>query len=313
MTDSMLKALVPLLAAAALAGCGGGGDAGAQPPVVTGVFVTSNTPMYGSTLVVTLQGVRLDQGMSVASSGCRNAVLSTTAPYVSSATLAYFQCTVSAVGAHQLTVARTSDGAVIATSSPDAFTVQTPQVTLNIGTSAGTTGSLVITLAPTQAPLTVDNFLAYVKSGFYNGTVIHRNARTDNLSTFAVQGGGYASPVSATAPFPAHKPTNAAIPLEAGRGLSNLRYTLAMARTTAPNSATSEFFINISDNLFLDAGAPNTGYAVFGSVSSGSTVVDAMVVAPCTLSPINFDSGFTASKDCVPTPNLIIANATQTR
>jgi cyclophilin family peptidyl-prolyl cis-trans isomerase len=86
-----------------------------------------------------------------------------------------------------------------------------------------------------------------------------------------------------------------------------------MARTADPNSATSEFFINTADNLFLDASTPNTGYAVFGSVSSGSTVVDAMVGAPCSLSPINFDSGFTASPDCVPTPNLVIVNATQTR
>jgi peptidyl-prolyl cis-trans isomerase A (cyclophilin A) len=152
-----------------------------------------------------------------------------------------------------------------------------------------------------------------VKSGFYNGTVFHRHARNPDLSSFVLQGGGYASPVSAAAPFPAHKPTNAPIALEAGRGLSNVRYSLAMARTADPNSATSEFFINTADNPLLDASGPNTGYAVFGNLSSGSALVDAMVAAPCQLSPINFDSGFTVSKDCVPTPNLVITNATQTR
>ncbi len=310
MTDSLLKTLVPWLTVAALAACGGGGDAGSQPPVVTAAFIPA--PKYGNILLVTLQGVRLDQGIAGSSAGCRNVTLSRTAPYVSSATAAYFQCTVSADGVQQFNVTRTSDGMVIANPG---FTVPTPQVTLDIGdgTPGGVSGSLVITLAPTQAPLTVDNFLAYVNSGFYNGTAFHRHARFDDLSSFVLQGGGYAAPVSAAAAFPAHKPTNAPIVLESGRGLSNVRYTVAMARTADPNSATSEFFINTANNLFLDGSGPNTGYAVFGSVVTGNVVVDAMVAAPCSLSPINFDSGFTVSKDCVPTPNLVIVNATQTR
>lgn len=305
MNRSLFQALVPLFAVT-LAGCGGGGgDAGSPPPVVTGVFTTA--PKYASTLVVTLQGVRLDQGIGATSSGCRNPTLSTTAPFASNATVAYFQCKVIADGVQQLNVTRISDGMVIATPG---FTVPTPQVTVDIGNGAGVAGSLVITLEPTKAPLTVENFVTYVNSGFYNSTVFHRHARNPDLSTFVLQGGGYASPVSAAAAFPAHKATNAPIPLEAGRGLSNVRYSVAMARTTDPNSATSEFFINTADNLFLDG---STGYAVFGTVSSGTALVTAMTTAPCSLSPINFDSGFTVSKDCVPTPNLVVTSATQTR
>jgi hypothetical protein len=156
MKRELFQTLAPLLVAAALAGCGGGGgDAGSPPPVVTGVFTTA--PKYASTLVVTLQGVRLDQGISATSSGCRSPTLSSTAPYVSSATVAYFQCTVIGDGVQQLIVVRTSDAAVIATPG---FTVPTPQVTLDIGNGAGVAGSMVITLTPTQAPLTVENFVA---------------------------------------------------------------------------------------------------------------------------------------------------------
>jgi peptidyl-prolyl cis-trans isomerase A (cyclophilin A) len=168
-------------------------------------------------------------------------------------------------------------------------------------------------LNPDAAPRTVDNFLAYVKSGFYNGLVFHRHGRFDDGSTFVLQGGGFAAPVSSAAAFPAAKPASAPIPLEVGRGLSNVRYSLAMARLNTPDSATSEFFINTANNAFLDTSGG--GYAVFGSVTGNAALVDAMVAAPCNLSPVNFDPAppLPASRDCVPVPNLVISGVLQTR
>jgi cyclophilin family peptidyl-prolyl cis-trans isomerase len=283
---------------------GGGGGAGRQPPVVSAASVTP--ARYGDTLLLTLAGSELDQALTLTSPGCRDFVRSTTAPHISGATVAYYTCTVSGVGDLAVTV---QGGGITAATVP--FTVAQPQVSMLLSNGAGVSGTLVITLDPTRAPLTVDNFLAYVKSGFYNGTSFHRNARENDLSTFALQGGGYTAPVTAAAAFPTPKPTGAPVALEVGRGLSNLRYTVAMARTSVPNSATSEFFINTADNTYLDTSGG--GYAVFGSVTTGTTVVDAMVAAPCTLSPINFNTIFVVSPDCVPEPNIVIAGATQTR
>ena len=183
-----------------------------------------------------------------------------------------------------------------------------PQVTLTVDNGAGVNGTLVINLEPGRAPLTVANFLNYVNAGFYNCTVFHRHGRTATLGTFVLQGGGYAAPVSSTARFPAPRPTNPPIALEVGRGLSNVRYSLAMARTDVLNSATSEFFINTTDNAFLDTSSG--GYAVFGNITAGTAVVDAMVAATCNFSSVNFALG---SPDCVPEPNLVIRSAVQTR
>jgi peptidyl-prolyl cis-trans isomerase A (cyclophilin A) len=183
-----------------------------------------------------------------------------------------------------------------------------PQVTLTVDNGAGVSGTLVLTLEPAAAPLTVANFLGYVNSGFYNCTVFHRHGRTAALGTFVLQGGGYTGPVSSTARFPTPKATLPPIALEVGRGLSNLRYSVAMARTNVLNSATSEFFINTTDNGFLDTSSG--GYAVFGNITTGTAVVNAMVAASCNFSSINFALG---SPDCVPEPNLFITSAVQTR
>ena len=234
--------------------------------------------------------------------------LSTTAPNVSNASTAYFRCTVSGVGAQTVNVTRTSDGGVLGTA---AFNVAVPQVTLAVGNGAGVAGSLVLTLEAAKAPITVDNFLAYVNAGFYNGTVIHRNS-----PDFVLQGGGYASPVVVGATLPIEKATSAPIVLEDNAGLSNLRFTIAMARTTSPNSATSQFFINLADNTFLDRRGPadaDRGYAVFGSVTTNTALVDAMAAAPCTSWPAFFDRPPQVSTDCLPSPNLVITSATQTR
>lgn len=127
-----------------------------------------------------------------------------------------------------------------------------------------TMGKIVVQLSPDRAPITVKNFLTYVKEGHYNGTIFHRV-----ISGFMIQGGGYT-------PALQEKPTHEPIPLEARGGLRNDRYTIAMARTSYPHSATSQFYINVADNDFLNAdqAQDGQGYAVFGQVVSGMNVVD---------------------------------------
>ena len=295
-----------VVAAALLAACGGGGgDAGGPPPQVSAA--SASNARYSDTMLVTLVGSNLDQTLTLTSSGCRNFVRSTSAPNVSSATTAYYTCTVSgATGNLSVTVA---GGGITVFTVP--FTVQRPEVTMIVTNGAAVSGTLIIELRPDLTPLTVDNFLVYVKSGFYNNTAFHRNGR-DQITggDFVLQGGGYDAPISSATRFPAPKDTNAAIPLE--RGLSHLRYTLGMARGSANNSATSEFFINAVANTFLDGDgtAGNPGYAAFGTVVTGTTVVDAMSAAPCNFSSINFGLN---SLDCVPMPNLRIASAQQSR
>ncbi len=128
-------------------------------------------------------------------------------------------------------------------------------------------GVIRIELNAEKAPKSVANFLAYVKSGHFDGTVFHRV-----IDGFMVQGGGFE-------PGMKQKPTQAPIQNEANNGLKNKRYTLAMARTNDPHSATAQFFINVADNAFLDHTAPSSqgwGYAVFGQVVQGQDVVDAI-------------------------------------
>jgi cyclophilin family peptidyl-prolyl cis-trans isomerase len=289
-----------LALAVSLAGCGGGGgDAGGPPPTVSSV--TTGNATYSQTLLITAQGNNLDQGVGASSAGCRNMVLSTTAPNVSNASTAYFRCTVSGVGAQTVSVTRSSDGGVLGTT---AFNVAVPQVTMAVSNGAGVAGNLVVTLEAAKAPVTVDNFLAYVNAGFYDGTIVHRNS-----PGFVLQGGGYASPVAVGPTFPNEKTTSAPIVLEDNAGLSNLRYTIAMARTGVPDSATSQFFINLADNTQLNRTVANRGYAVFGTVTANTALVDAMAAAPCT----GWLAFFGNNSDCLPTPNLVITSAMQTR
>ena len=123
-------------------------------------------------------------------------------------------------------------------------------------------GTIDIQLDRQNAPITVNNFVTYVKAGFYNGTVFHRV-----MPGFIVQAGGFT--VNNT-----EKTTNAPIKLESNNGLSNLAMTIAMARTPQADSATSEFYINLVDNTKLDYSSQNQGYAVFGKVISGMDVVN---------------------------------------
>ncbi len=134
-------------------------------------------------------------------------------------------------------------------------------------------GTIKIELNAAQAPATVENFLGYVDAKFYDGTVFHRVKKG-----FMIQGGGFEAPlknVKNVAEFQAkEKKTRDPIRNEASNGLSNLRGTIAMARTNNPDSATSQFFINVVDNTFLDRSPQSPGYCVFGKVIDGMDVVD---------------------------------------
>ncbi|ODU48390.1 peptidylprolyl isomerase [uncultured Aquimonas sp.] len=132
-------------------------------------------------------------------------------------------------------------------------------------------GRIVIELDPVKAPKSAENFLQYVRDGFYAGTVFHRV-----IPGFMAQGGGFTADLQL-------KPTRAAIPNEANNGLSNLRGTVAMARTNDPHSATAQFFINVVDNQRLDFVSEQDGlwgYAVFGKVVEGMEVVDKIIAIP---------------------------------
>jgi len=126
-------------------------------------------------------------------------------------------------------------------------------------------GTITLELDAEKAPKTVENFLQYVRDGFFDGTIFHRV-----IDGFMIQGGG-------VEPGMTQKPTRAAIENEASTGLKNETYTIAMARTPDPNSATAQFFINVANNSFLNFTAPTPqgyGYAVFGKVVEGMDVVD---------------------------------------
>jgi len=152
-------------------------------------------------------------------------------------------------------------------------------------------GDIVITLDAAKAPKTVANFLAYVNDGFYNGTVFHRV-----IDGFMVQGGGFE-------PGLKQKPTKANVENEANNGLKNTMYTLAMARTSDPHSATAQFFINVANNEFLNHTAPTAqgwGYAVFGAVTEGKDIVDKMRAVATANSGLHQN---------VPTTDLVITKA----
>jgi len=149
-------------------------------------------------------------------------------------------------------------GTLLGTPPALAQTAAAPQVKL-----ATSMGDIVLQLDAAKAPKTVENFLSYVRDKHYDGTIFHRV-----IDGFMIQGGGFT-------PDMQQKPTKAPIQNEAANGLKNDRYTIAMARTADPNSATAQFFINVKDNAMLNAPSPDGhGYAVFGKVVSGTEVVD---------------------------------------
>ncbi len=138
---------------------------------------------------------------------------------------------------------------------------------VRLATSAG---DIIVELDAEKAPKTVENFVKYVRAGHYDGTIFHRV-----IANFMIQGGGYKPDLT-------EKPTRPPIPLESRNGLSNVRGSIAMARTGIPDSATSQFFINVVDNAGLDQAnaRDGQGYAVFGKVVEGMDVVDKIKAVP---------------------------------
>ena len=267
-----LLALLSLLSA-----CGGSTG---FTSVITGVKVQSLK--YGYTATIYLGGKDLRSSITVDSNGA-----CTYPSFASNSTTdtLVLNCGVKVVGDMPLTI-KAEDGSVIYTTT---LTVPKPQVTMF--TSKGT---IVLELDPTTAPISSNNYLSYVSKGYYTSTLFHRV-----IPGFMIQGGGYTTGMVKKAG------QSPAIELESNKGLSNLRGTLAMARTNVFNSATSEFFINVVDNTFLDyKNAGNPGYAVFGKVVQGMDVVDSIVAQPTGVS-----NGFAD----VPLTDVVINLALQTQ
>lgn len=220
---------------------------------------------YGQTATFTLTGSDLDQvglTFSIGSKCSGPRLVASVDPKTKN-----ISCNVTGVGAVLVEV-KTSTGAVLLSRT---LTVPEPQVKLQTSR-----GDIVVQLNPTFAPTTVNNFLAYVNSGFYTGTLFHRVIRG-----FVAQGGGYTT-------GPAYKsPTLAPIKLESANGLSNVRGAIAMARMPdVADSATSQFYVNLVDNLGLNySSATSPGYAVFGTIVQGLSVVDEIATVPVSTTP----------------------------
>ena len=246
---ALLKPAIALALSCILSACGGTND---FSPVVTGVKVQS--AQYGKTATIYLAGKDLRSNLLVdTSSACTSPTFASS----SNTDTLVLNCVVAKTGDFSLVV-QTAEGAAIYSTT---LHVPLPQVALITAK-----GSITVELDPTLAPVSTNNFLSYVNKGFYRSTLFHRV-----IPNFVIQGGGY------TAGLVKQTEQSAPIELESNKGLSNVRGSLAMARTNLPNSATSEFYINLVDNLSLDyKNAANPGYAVFGKVVQGMDVADAM-------------------------------------
>ena len=274
----MIYKLTALGLVTLLGACGGGGSVDMDPSVSQ---IQAQTLRYGQAATIRVGGRYLRFDMVADTGSCTNPVFTA----ASTPDVAVLTCRVTATGPLPVTI-RAANGALLHSST---LTVPQPQVTLI--TSAG---NVVMELNPTAAPVTVDNFLAYVSSGYFANTLFHRV-----IAGFVVQGGGYTAGV-------VKKPgQRAPIALESNRGLFNTRSTVAMARTNVFNSATSEFFVNLVDNASLNyQSETNPGYAVFGQVVTGMDVVDAIAAKPT--ATVN---GFPD----VPSTDVSISLALQTR
>jgi cyclophilin family peptidyl-prolyl cis-trans isomerase len=277
------------IVALALAGCGGGGGSSPSTAVELGPAA------YHRPLSITVTGEGADQeSLQVVADGCDGMARVPQEAGSGAAAGARFQCTPMSVGSVTLSVVD-GTGRQLASRSVQ---VPMPQVTLTISNGGSLQGSIELTLDPAKAPITVDNFLQYVDDRYYDGTIFHRV-----VPGFVIQGGGYL-PLNGGTPV-AKTGLRAPIPLEVNTGLTNRALSVAMARTTDPNSATSQFFINLVDNPGLDPSANSAGYAVFGSVTAGADVVNAIANAPGKSVP-----GFS---DPAPAPDVVITSAVRSR
>ena len=244
--------MTALAIALLLSACGGG----SSTPLASPNIQTSKL-MYGSPVAIYVGVSQLNQGITF------NATLCPGLYQVQSPSPLYLAYTCTPTGAGTMVFTATdSSGKVLMTQN---FTIPDPQVTLV--TSMGT---VVLELNPNAAHKTVNNFLQYVSSGFYTNMIFHRV-----IAGFVIQSGGFTSGLNSV------NPAYPAINLETPNGLSNLTGTLAMARTSDPNSATTQFYINVADNTNLDyVDSNNPGYAVFGKVVTGLDVVNAIATVP---------------------------------
>lgn len=274
---TQLAAAAALLLTTLLTACGGSTG---FPPVITAVKPQSLS--YGRTATIYLGGKDLRSSLVVESAGgCTNPSFASN----STTDVLVLNCLVAVVGDLPLTI-KSATGEVVYTT-----TLSVPKPQVSIITSKG---SFTLELDPGTAPITVKNFLSYVKSGYYSNTLFHRV-----IPGFVAQAGGYTAGL-------VRKPVQLEpIELESNKGLSNARATVAMARTNVFNSATSEFYVNLVDNTFLDyKNAANPGYAVFGTVVQGMDVVDAIAAEPTGV--------FNGSTD-VPITDITISMALQSR
>ena len=272
-----IKLLISIGIVALLSACGGSTG---FPPVITGVKV--QTLQYGRTATIYLGGKDLRTSVMVESGGtCTNPSFASN----STTDMLVLNCTVAAVGDMNLNI-KDANGTSIYTTT---LNVPKPQVALITAL-----GGITVELDPANAPISADNFLGYVKRGYYSNTLFHRV-----ISGFMIQGGGFTSGM-------ARKPgLTDPIKLESNNGFSNLRGTLAMARTNVANSATSEFYINLVDNLFLDyKNEGNPGYAVFGTVVQGLDIVDTIGAKP---------TGYFNGYADVPLEDVVITMALQVK
>lgn len=249
----MIRFIFSSVVSLVLLGCGGSSG---FSPKITAVKVES--AQYSRTATIYVGGRDLRSSIQVDSAGgCTNP------SYGASSTteLLVLNCTITTVGDVPFTF-RAANGDLLIQS-----TVTVPKPVVALFTDQG---NISMELDPAVAPMTVNNFLNYVNQGYYKDTLFHRV-----IAGFVVQGGGYTTGLV--------KKTGQAEPivLESNKGLSNVRGTVAMARTNEPNSATSEFFINLVDNLSLDyKNEASPGYAVFGVVRNGLDVVDSIASQP---------------------------------
>ncbi len=237
-------AATALAIALAMVGCGG----------LETTTISYDRLMYGNLTTFTITGVNLDKGLLLSTTACPSPQQVTGG----TATQQTFTCTITSTGPVTISVV----GGNVVLHKIDA-NIPVPQVAIKT-----TLGDMLFELDPVKAPITSLNFMRYVNNGYYNNLIFHRV-----IPNFVVQGGGYdANMVGPN--------TLAPIKLESGNGLSNLRGTLAMARLDAADSATSQFYVNVVDNLSLDKSDTNSGYAVFGKVISGMDTVDAIAAVP---------------------------------
>ena len=275
---SLLAGALAVLAAA-LAGCGGSNDS--DPAVTT---MAASNARFSRTATLSINGRNLRAGIVVdVEGGCENLT------QVANGTddLQQYTCVVMAVGEYRAQV-HAADGAFLGR-----LTFQVPRPEVSMTTSKG---DFVLELDPVAAPATVKNFLGYVNTGFYRNVIFHRV-----IAGTLVQAGGYtAGPVVKT-------PTAPPIKLESNNGLTNVRGTIGAARTSAPDSAQAQWYVNVGDNPgfdYVDADRP--GYAVFGKVTSGMETIDA-------ISAVETGSDPVSGLDNLPLAEILILVATQTR